>query len=109
MPGTLIATTLGLPVSAVEQNVNAHFVNPPRPVDLRSSTVPPSKPRSSSDGACTNSRSPRSPSVNQNGTRANSKGSRGNSVDKLYLQHRQSKSPSRVNQQEQRGRSSERS
>ena len=76
-------------------------------MDLRSPTVPPSKNRSSSDGARTNSRNPRSPSVNRNGARVNSKGSRGNSVDKQHLQRRQSKSPRRDNQQKQRGRSTE--
>ena len=109
LPGTLITTTLGLPVSAVEQNVNAYFVNPPKPVDLRSSTVPPSKHRSSSNGASTNYRPSRSPSGSRNGTRVNSKGPRGSSGDKQNPQRQQSKSPRRVNQQSPRGRSTEKS
>jgi hypothetical protein len=32
-------TTLGLPVGSIEQTVNAHFVNPPKPVDLRSTPL----------------------------------------------------------------------
>ena len=94
LPGSLITTTLGLPVGTIEQNVNAHFANPPKPVDLRSSTLPPSNGR------------PRNPS---NGARDNSKGPRGSSVDKQHLQRQQSKSPRRSNQQEQRGRSPEKS
>ena len=109
LPGTLITTTLGLPVGTIEQNVNAHFVNPSRPVDLRSSTTPPSRPRNPSNGARANSRGPRSPSVNRNGARANSRGPRGSSVDKQYLQRRQSQSPRRTNQQDPRGRSPEKS
>jgi hypothetical protein len=34
LPGSLITTTLGLPVGTIEQTVNAHFVNPPKPVDF---------------------------------------------------------------------------
>ena len=31
LPGTLITTTLGLPVNSIEHNINAHFVNPQNP------------------------------------------------------------------------------
>ena len=53
LPGSLITTTLGLPVGTIEQTVNAHFVNPPKPVDLRSSPRSPStgRPRTPSNAA----------------------------------------------------------
>ena len=106
LPGSLITTTLGLPVTA-EQNIDAYFVNPPKPVDLRSSTVPPSRNRSSSNGASTNNRSSRGSSASSNGNRTNSKGPRGKSGDKKNQQRQQSKSPRRVNNQTPRGRSTE--
>ena len=108
LPGTLITTTLGLPVSA-EQNLDAYFVNPPKPVDLKSSTVPPPRNRSSSNGTRTNYTPSRSQSGNRNGARSNSKGPRGISGDKKNQQRQQSKSPRRVNNQTPRGRSTEKS
>ena len=50
LPGSLIMTTLNLPVGSMEQNVIANFANPQKLVDLRSSATPPStnRPRNSS-------------------------------------------------------------
>ena len=35
LPGSLITTTLNLPVGQAEQNISANFLNPPPPVDLQ--------------------------------------------------------------------------
>ena len=107
LPGSLITTTLGLPVTAIEQNVNAHFVNPQKPKDLRSSTTPPpnGRPRKPSNGARAPSNGARTPST---GARASSNGSRHSSKDKQNPR-RLSKSPRRDDQKDQRGRSPQKS
>ena len=47
LPGSLITTTLNLPIGQGEQTVAAHFDNPPTPIDLkRPSSRPPSHDRS---------------------------------------------------------------
>ena len=89
LPGSLITTTFGLPVGSIEQNVNTHFANPPQPMELRSSTRPPSngRPRNPSNGSRTTS----------NGPRPNSNGPRSSSRNQQHPQRQQSKSPRRAN------------
>ena len=84
LPGSLITTTLNLPIGQSEQTVVAHFANPPPPVDLkRPSSPPPSNDRS----------------------RDRKNGSRGNSKDKKYPLRHQSKFPRQDAKKEQRERS----
>ena len=109
LPGSLITTTLGLPVSSTEQNVNAHFANPLPPQDLRSSARSSSngRPRIPSYGSRPPSTGPRTSS---NGPRTPSNGPRSSSGSKHQSQRQQSKSPRRANHKnEQRGCSNVRS
>ena len=105
LPGSLITTTLGLPVGSAEQNVVAHFANPQKPVDLKSSTPSTMKPKNSSS---TRSNSNNRANSTGNRGRSNSRPPHNPSADKQNLQRRQSKSPD-PNKNGQRGRSAEKS
>jgi hypothetical protein len=95
LPGIIITTTLGLPAGPAEQTVNALFVNPPKPVDMRSPST--GRPRTPSTAA-----RPRPPS---NGARPQTTAPRGPSADKQHPNRRQSQSPRRGQQPVARGRS----
>ena len=59
LPGSLITTTLGLPIGQSEQTVVAHFANPPQPVDLRRPSSRPfsnARSRDRNNGAHGNSK-----------------------------------------------------
>ena len=84
LPGSLITSTLNLPIGQGEQTVAAHFVNPPPFIDLK-------KPSS------------RPPSHDRSRDRTNNR-SRGSSKDKKYPPRQPSKSPRRDDKKE-RGRS----
>ena len=92
LPGMIITMTLGLPAEPAEQTVNALFVNPPKPVDMR----PPSAGRSRTPNTAAR---PRPPS---NGARPQATAPRGPSADR-----ERSKSPRRGQQPVARGRSTE--
>ena len=112
LPGTLITTTLGLPIQPMENDINAHFVNPPKPVDIRpsarpSSTGRPRTPNNSSRNASSNRSN--SGSRNTSASRSTSKTPRHPSAPRQQAPRSQSKSPRRDYQKDQRGRSPEKS
>ena len=102
IPGSLITTTLGLPIESSEQTIVAHYVNPQQPMNLKQQSSAktnqnPSSTRAKSNNSASNSR-PRS-------SNSNSK-SRNPSAENA--KRRQSQSPgNKVNNT--RGRSSEKS
>ena len=101
LPGSLITTTLGLPVSSVEQTIVANYANPQKPVDLKNSSSS-TKPQQNSSVIRSASNHRANPA--RNGSRSNSRPLSNPPAENS--KRRQSKSPFN-DKNNQRGRSVE--